>query len=249
MAPLSPHEARSLLRKVESIALFPLSDDERAALLAVPMQVAVIGPRQDIVRERDRPSRCFTLLEGFACCYKTTDAGLRQVMAYYVPGDVPDLQSLHLKVLDNSLATVTRCRIGFIQHDAMRALLRDHPRLVEVLWRLTLIDGAIVREWVLNIGRREAKARLAHLFCEMATRLKAVGLLEGRSCDLPMTQAELADALGLSTVHINRTLQDLRGTGRIVFQGGRLTVNDWDGLAADGEFDPCYLHLKQADAG
>ncbi|MBX9661045.1 MAG: Crp/Fnr family transcriptional regulator [Nitrospiraceae bacterium] len=241
-------EAHPFVRKVESIALFPLSDDERAALAAIPMQVALLGPRQDIVREHDRPSRCFTLLEGFCCSYKETLDGKRQIMAVQVPGDIPDLQSLYLRVLDNSIATVTPCRVGFIQHAALRSLWHAHPRLVEACWRLTLIDAAIVREWMLNIGRRDAYARLSHLMCELYMRLDAVGLVQNGTCDLPMTQAELGDALGISTVHVNRTLQELRGAGLITLRGGRLTVNDWAGLSVAAEFDPTYLHITQPDA-
>jgi CRP-like cAMP-binding protein len=117
-------DVHAFVRKVESIALFALSEDERAALIALPMQIARIDAYQDIVRERDRPSRCFALLDGFASTYKSTRSGKRQVMAYHVPGDVPDLQSLHLKVLDNSVSTISPCRVGFVQHDAMRALFQ-----------------------------------------------------------------------------------------------------------------------------
>ncbi|ACL56978.1 Crp/Fnr family transcriptional regulator [Methylobacterium nodulans] len=241
-------DTHPFVRKVESIALFTLSADEKAALFALPMQVADFGPRQDIVREHDRPSQCFTLLKGFACLYKSTPAGMRQIMAYHVPGDMPDLQSLHLKVLDNGIATVSPCRIGLVQHEAVRALFRTHPRLADAFWRLTLIDAALLREWIVNIGRRHAYTRMAHLFCELVTRLEAVGLAQDHACDLPMTQTELADALGLTTVHVNRTLQELRSAGLVTLRGGRLTVNDWEGLTAIAGFDPIYLHLKQFEA-
>ncbi len=131
-------------------------------------------------------------------------------MAYHVAGDIPDLQSLHLKVIDSSIAAVSPCRVGFVQHDAMRALFRAHPGLVDVFWRLTLIDAAIMREWMLNNGRREAYARMAHLFCELVTRLDAVGLARDRNFILPMTQLELADALSITSVHVNRVLKALK---------------------------------------
>lgn len=240
-------DTNPFVRKVESIALSPLSDDERAALLALPMQVERFDAYQDIVRESDRPSRCFAVLEGFTAVCKSTLAGKRQVMAYHVAGDVPDLQSLHLKVLDNSISTISPCRIGFVQHDAMRAMLRDHPGLVDVFWRLTLIDAAIMREWMLNNGRREAYARMAHLFCELITRLDAVGLAPDRSCSLPMTQPELADALSITPVHVNRVLRDLKAAELMTLRGRLLTVHDWDGLKATAEFDPAYLHLGRHD--
>ena len=234
----------ALLRKIDSIALFKLSDEERAALDALPMQMATIEAYQDIVREGDRPSRCFAILEGIACTYKSTGSGKRQVMSYHVPGDVPDFQSLHLAVLDISIATISPCRLGFVQHDAARAMLRAHPRLNDLFWRSTLIDAAIVREWMLNTGRRDAYARMAHLFCELVTRLGAVGLAPDRTCEMPMTQPELADALGITPVHVNRTIRDLKGAGLITLRSRRLTVHDWDGLNAAAEFDPTYLHLR-----
>lgn len=236
------------LRKIDSVALFRPTEAELSALAAVPMQMAQFEPYQDIVREGDRPSRSFALMEGIACTYKSTRAGKRQVMGYHVPGDMPDFQSLYLEVLDISIATVSPCRIGFVTHEAVRALLRAHPRLNEVFWRATLIDAAIVREWMLNTGRRDAYARMAHLFCELVTRLGAVGLAPERSCELPMTQPELADALGITPVHVNRTIRDLKTAGLITLRSRRLTVTDWDGLRSAAEFDPTYLHFRAQDA-
>lgn len=246
----SPHQPNRhpFLRKIDSVALFGPTDAERAALAALPMQMTQFEAYQDIVREGDRPSRSFTLLDGIACTYKSTRAGKRQVMSYHVPGDMPDFQSLYLEVLDISIATVSPCRIGFVPHEAVRALLRAHPRLNEVFWRATLIDAAIVREWMLNTGRRDAYARMAHLFCELVTRLGAVGLAPDRTCELPMTQPELADALGITPVHVNRTVRDLKAAGLITLRSRRLTVHDWEGLVSAGEFDPTYLHLRNQDA-
>jgi CRP-like cAMP-binding protein len=188
------------------------------------------------------------VLDGIACTYKSTRAGKRQVMSYHVAGDMPDFQSLHLEVLDISIASVSACRVGFVQHEAARALLRAYPRLGAVFWRATLIDAAIVREWMLNTGRRDAYARMAHLFCELITRLGAVDLAPALSCDLPMTQPELADALGITPVHVNRTIRDLKTAGLISLRSRRLTIHDWDGLRAAAEFDPTYLHLREQDA-
>ena len=235
------------VRKIESIALFALTEDERAALHALPMQVSQFEPYQDIVREGDRPARCFALLEGIACTYKTTQGGKRQVMAYHVAGDIPDIQSLHLKVLDISIATINPCKVGFVQHDAVRALLRAFPRLGDALWRTTLIDAAMVREWMLNTGRRDAYARMAHLFCELITRFGVVGLAPDHSCEMPMIQPELADALGITPVHVNRTIRELKEAGLITLRSRRLIVHDWEGLKAAAEFDPAYLHLTDPD--
>jgi CRP-like cAMP-binding protein len=238
MTGFSQHtDKHPFVRKIESIALFTLTEDERAALHALPMQVSQFESYQDIVREGDRPARCFALLDGIACTYKTTQGGKRQVMAYHVAGDIPDIQSLHLRVLDISIATIGPCKIGFVQHDAVRALLRAFPRLGDALWRTTLIDAAMVREWMLNTGRRDAYARMAHL----------VGLAPDRSCEMPMIQPELADALGITPVHVNRTIRELKEAGLITLRSRRLTVHDWEGLKSAAEFDPGYLHLTDPD--
>jgi CRP-like cAMP-binding protein len=232
-----------LIRKIESV--FTLTAEERQALEKLPMQLAVIKDDQDIVREGDRPTRSCLILSGFACTYKVTAEGKRQITAFSIPGDIPDLQSLHLKALDSSLGTLTTCRVGFITHDDLRDLCIRYPRITAALWRETLIDAAVFREWMLNIGQREAYNRIAHLFCEMLVRLKAVGLAEDHACDLPITQAELADALGITTVHVNRVLQQMRTNGLIVTQGTWLTIPDWDRMKEVGEFNPGYLQLEQ----
>jgi CRP-like cAMP-binding protein len=177
-----------------------------------------------------------------------TGDGKRQIVSFNVPGDVPDLQSLHLTVLDNSIATISPCSVGFIQHEDLRAICERYPRLTAAFWRETLIDASIFREWVLNVGRREAYTRMAHVLCELLTRLRAVGLVEDHVCDLPITQGEFADAIGVTPVHVNRVLQQLRADGLIELKGDRLTVYDWDKLKEAGEFDPTYLHLESNQA-
>jgi CRP-like cAMP-binding protein len=232
-----------LVRKLESISA--LCEDERLALQNLPMQVQDLRPDQDIVREGDRPSRSCLVLDGFAATYKMTGDGKRQIMAFHSPGDIPDLQSLQLKVLDSSLGTLTACKVGFIQHEVLRDLCRRYPRINDALWRETLINAAIFREWMTNIGRRDAYNRIAHLFCEWIVRLRAVGLVRDRVCDFPMTQNELADATGISTVHVNRVLQELRGNGLITLKAGTLTILDWEQLKQAGDFDAAYLHLDR----
>ena len=243
---VTTHTAHPLIRKLESI--FTLTGDERDALTNLPMQVANLKADQDVVREGDRPTRSFTVLEGFACTFKVVGEGKRQIMAFHVPGDVPDLQSLHLKVLDNSVGTITPCKVGFVRHETLHDLCGRYPRIAGALWRQTLVDAAVFREWITNVGRREGYSRMAHILCELVVRMRAVGLTQDDTCDLPITQAELADATGLSTVHVNRVLQELRGDGLIRLAGGALTVLDWDGLRKAGDFDPTYLHLEQAQA-
>jgi CRP-like cAMP-binding protein len=230
-----------MLRKLRSIS--PLSDEEKQCLLTLPLVVKSVGADQDIVREGSRPTECCLVVEGFACRYKVTPGGRRQIFSFHLAGDIPDLQSLHLKVMDHSLTTLTPSQLAFIPHGSLANLMRRCPRVADVMWRDTLIDAAVFREWMMGIGRRCAETRIAHVLCEILVRMSAVGLANGRACELPVTQTELGDALGLSTVHVNRSLQELRAKQLISLKGGFLTVLNWEGLKEAGEFDPTYLHL------
>jgi CRP-like cAMP-binding protein len=237
--PRLPHHV--LIRKLGSIS--PLTEDETRHILDLPLSVKEVGSDQDIVREGDRPSECCLVIEGFTCRYKLTEEGKRQIFSFHTPGDIPDLQSLHLKVMDHSLKTLTACKVAFIPHESITELGRRCPRVADVLWRDTLVDSAIFREWMLGIGRRSAYTRIAHLLCEVFLRMRAVGLANGYECDFPITQTEIADALGLSTVHVNRSVQEMRAAGLIEMRRGTLTICDWDGLKKAGEFDAAYLHI------
>ncbi|WP_262299534.1 Crp/Fnr family transcriptional regulator [Microvirga sesbaniae] len=236
-----PANHSPIIRKLESI--FPLTDDERQALLELPIQVTAIKEDQDVVREGDRPSRSFAILSGMTCTSKVMGDGKRQIVAFGVPGDMPDIQSLHLKVLDISVTTLTPCSLGFITHEALWDLCLRSPRIAAAFWRETLVEGAAFREWILNVGRREAYPRMAHILCELLVRLHAVGLAEDHSCDLPITQVEFADALGITAVHVNRVFQQMRADGLIETRGTRLIVPDWERLKEVGDFDETYLHL------
>jgi CRP-like cAMP-binding protein len=235
-------ESHPLIRRLESIT--DLSRQEKDALLRLPLNVREMAPDQDIVREGDRPSECCLILSGMALRYKMTEGGKRQITSFHIAGEVPDLQSLHLRTMDHGLGTLTSCRLAFIAHQALHALFEQHPRLSGVFWRETLIDAAIFREWVVNVGRRQAPARMAHLLCELFLRHKAVGLVTDHAFEFPISQSELADALGLSSVHVNRTLQELRAQRLIGEQGRLLKILDWQGLKQAGEFDPTYLHQE-----
>jgi CRP-like cAMP-binding protein len=239
---LNHSHGHPLIAKLDSI--FTLTQEERRTLADLPMQVQELRTRQDIVREGDRPSRSCLLLEGFACRYSTTHDGKRQIMSFHIPGEMPDLQSLHLKTMDHSLQTITPCKVGFVTHETVRDLCSRYPRIGSALWRETLIDGAIFREWMINIGRREAYPRACHLLCEMMIRMRAVGLAQDHTCELPITQAEFADALSITNVHANRVLQEIRKDKLISLTKKTLKVLDWEGLTRAGEFDPTYLHLE-----
>jgi CRP-like cAMP-binding protein len=235
-----------LIHKLESILV--LSEDEKDVLRTISGTIKTVGPRQDLVREGDRPHECCLVLEGFVYRYKLTTEGKRQIFSFHIPGDIPDLQSLHIDVMDHSLSSLCATKALFIPHETVCDLMRRCPRIADAFWRDTLIDAAVFREWILNLGRREAYGRMAHLLCELYVRLKAVGLTNGNGYAFPLTQAEFGDALGLSTVHVNRTLQDLRGEGLITLRNGSVTVLDWDRLKEAGEFDPTYLHLRKEAA-
>lgn len=235
-----------LIRRLESIT--DLSAEERSALVHLPVHLREIGADEDVVREGDKPSECCLILKGYACRYKMTEDGKRQIMSFHIQGEVPDFQSLYLRTMDHSLGTLTPCRMAFVAHQTFHALFERHPRLVGVFMREALIDAAIFREWMLNIGRRRAEARLAHLLCEMFLRHKAVGLVRDHAFEFPITQAELGDAVGFSTVHINRLLQELRGLTLLSLEDRVLTILDWPRLKRLAGFDPTYLHQEGSDA-
>jgi CRP-like cAMP-binding protein len=235
----------ALVRKLTSIAA--LSSDEKAAISALPIVVREVPARQDIAKIGDRPSYCCLVLAGFAFRYKLIADGRRQILAFHVPGDIPDLQSLHLSTLDHNLAALTPLTAGFIAHEALHALNARYPRIAGALWRDTLVDAATFRERIVSIGQRDGLARTAHFLCEMFTRLRAVGLTDDVTMTLPITQVELADALGLSFVHINRMVKELRERKLVTLQGPAVAVANWHALADLGDFQPDYLHLETSD--
>lgn len=232
-----------LLRKLESVT--ELSGEERQALLDLPITLKRFDANVDIVTEGETTRQCCLIIEGLACRYKLVNSGERQIMSLHIPGDVPDLHSLHIETMDHSLGTLTPVLVGFISHDAVRRVTRSSYRVAEAFWREALIDAAIFREWMVGIGRRSAPSRLAHFLCEFVTKMEAVGLSDGVTCELPMTQTEIGDALGLSTVHTNKKLRELRAAKLIELRGRRLKVLDWAGLCELGEFDAAYLHLRK----
>ena len=235
-----------LLRKLTSIAT--LDDEDQIAVDRLPLQLIDLKADQDIVREGDRPSRSCFLLSGMACWFKVTGEGRRQILSFQISGDLPDIQSIHLATLDSTLTTISPCRVAFVQHEALLEICAKRPNVANAFWRMTLIDAAVFREWVANVGSRQALGRIAHLLCELVTRIRAVGLADKFVCELPVTQTELADATGLSTVHVNRTLQSLRRQKLIHWKDSQLEVLDWAGLQEAGDFDPTYLHMRTSPA-
>lgn len=241
----SPEHGR-LIRKLESIG--QLSESERAAVARLPLELRSFAAGVDLVREGDRPHHCCLIVEGMTARYKLTGDGQRQIMSFHTPGDMPDLQSLHLEVMDHSLGAITRTQAAMIAHEHLHRLIAEQPGVGALFWRDTLIDASIFREWLVGVGRRSAYARIAHLLCELFARARAVGLTSGNTMELPITQVELGDSLGLSSVHVNRVLQELRGEGLIVSRGRTLIILDVAGLEKAGDFDPAYLHITKLAA-
>lgn len=231
-----------LIRKLENFT--KLSDDDRQALDKAAHQVRVYRPREDIISEGEHPEAVKLLIEGWGCRYKHLQNGRRQIMAYFVPGDMCDINVFILRQMDHSIATLTPATVALIPRDTILDLMTQHPRITLALWWSTLVDEATLREWVVNLGQRSAYERTAHLLCELFFRLRAVGLTNGHSCTLPVTQTELGDTLGLSIVHTNRMLQDLRRDGLIELKGKYLTILDLSALQEVGLFSPSYLHLE-----
>jgi CRP-like cAMP-binding protein len=241
------HATTMLIRKLESSA--PLSNEERGAIESLPVRVHTLNARQDIVRDGDEATQCCLVMGGWTCRYKLLGDGKRQIFSFHIAGDIPDLQSLHIHTMDHSLATVTRATVAFIPHESLRELAADFPSIGTRLWRDTLIDAAIFRAWMVGMGRRSAFEKVAHLFCELYLKLQAVGLAGNYRCPLPITQMDLADALGLTSVHINRVLQDMRGQTLITLRSHTLVIEAWDELLQVSEFDPKYLQLGKRAAG
>lgn len=221
-----------------------LSPSENQAIDDLPARRHFVGAHQELVKNGDRPSRCISIVNGIATTSKSTRAGKRQFAAIHIRGDMPDLMSLHLEKMDCDILTSTDCEIESVEHEDLRILCARHPRLAFALWKITLSDAAIMREWVINLASRPALARLAHFYCEMALRLASSGLVRGSSCNLPLTQEDLSDLTGLSAVHINRTLQVLRSSGFMTFNDGQLTILNWKKLAYLADFDDSYLHMR-----
>ncbi|MBZ9775509.1 Crp/Fnr family transcriptional regulator [Mesorhizobium sp. CO1-1-8] len=167
------------------------------------------------------------LIDGPVGSTKYTGEGKRQITSLFVTGEIPDLQGLYLSVMDCTFSTLTPSRVGFMRHDTLRAICEQHPSIATAFWQSTLIDGAIYSEWVTNVGRREAFTRMAHILCELIYRLRAVGRIEDHVAEIPITKAALGDALGLSTVHVNRMLQELRRKGLIATSGPRVHALNW----------------------
>lgn len=210
---------------------------------AVRGRVLRIGAGQDLVSEGEQPDRIRIVLSGWLSRYKTLEDGRRQIVNFVLPGETCDAHAYLLSRIDHSIGTLTPVVYSEIEPHQFEELIKSDRGLAEALWCETLSNSSIQREWSLNIGRRIALERVAHLLCEIVERLRPVGLIDGKICAFPVTQMDLADATGLSVVHLNRTLQELRSSGLIILRDRILTINDLDVLKNVAMFDASYLHF------
>jgi CRP-like cAMP-binding protein len=231
----------TLIKRLRTTAT--LDDEDIQAIRSLPVLVRQYRPDQPVVREGDRPSECCLLMEGFCIRAKSTSDGRRQILSIHIPGEIPDLQSLHLHVMDHDLITLTECTLGFIAHTALRSVTRRRPSLAEALWRDTLVDAAIFREWIVNVGQRTGVSRLAHIIMELRERLRVIDKVSGPEFGLPMTQEQLGEAMGITSIHANRILKQLQNAGVLKFQRGRVTILDETKFRDAADFDKLYLHL------
>jgi len=221
----------------------PLSAEDQAALKGLPHRSRELAPDEDLIRQGEMPRVSVMLAEGEVARYHMLPSGRRQYLSLHVAGDWPDLQSLFLRRIDHSICALNDgAAIAAFQHEHLRALAARNPPVAHALWRETLIDASIFRAAITNNSARSAKARMAHLFCEIFYRSKRVGVVRGETAALPMHQSQLGETLGMALVTANRTLRELRRTGSVDFKDGRIFVLDWTMLTGIGEFDPDYLN-------
>jgi CRP-like cAMP-binding protein len=236
------HTLAPMLKKLQ--LWMKLDQQDQAAVLRLPFTLKKLGAAQYIVRDGEKPTHSCLLLKGFAYRHKVTGDGGRQIMSIHMRGDVVDLQNSLLRRSDHNVQALTNIEVAYIPVEAVQKLAFDQPNVGKAMWYETLVDASIFREWTLNVGRRPARERTAHMLCEFALRLEVAGLGAQLDYELPMTQEQLADALGLTPIHVNRTLMSLQAEGLIKRTRRSVTIPDWKALAKVGDFDPNYLHLE-----
>lgn len=222
-----------------------LRPEDKRALEAEALNIRRFGPRDNLARQGERVERIFIIVEGFACRYKLLPDGRKQIIAFMLPGDLCDTRTFSLPVMDHSIAALSTVDAVVLTAAAVRRL-EAVPGLAQVLARNSIVHQSIAHEWMINIGHRTSFERLGHLLCELFERLHAVGLVCADSCEVPLTQPDLADTLALSAVHVNRTLMELRRSGLVSFQSKQLVIHDYASLQRAAGFDPEYLYLANS---
>jgi CRP-like cAMP-binding protein len=233
-----------LLLRLERFNTLPADDRQR--IVDLPLKLVNYPADQDIVEYGYSTSRCTLVLDGFLYSHKLVAGSRRQITSFFVPGDVADLPTLYLPRVDHSITTLGPAVLAFVPHIALKDVLDKSPALAQAFWRETLMQAAIFQEWVVNLGRRDAFARLAHILCELTLRLQAMGLARDLSFSMPWTQMDVADACGISNVHANRVIQELRHLGLVQWDSRRVTIRDWSALVRLGDFNDDYLQYRPA---
>ena len=223
----------------------PLGDEDVAALRGLSGHARHLGPNEDFVRQGETPDVSALVVSGMVGRYHMLGGGKRQYLSFHITGDMPDAQSLFIERMDHAVCAIGPAAVVMIPHSEICGLLDRHSPLAFAIWRETLIDAAIFREAITNNGSRPMRTRLAHLLCELYYRSRVAGVAKPGSCYLPINQGQLGEALGMSIVTVNRTIQLLRATRTMELRNGLLTVHDWKKLTELGEFDPSYLSLKK----
>lgn len=222
-----------------------LGDDAVRAILSVPHQLRTLKPADYFIREGERPKNSTVVVDGYVYRHKLVQDGGRQIVAVHIPGDFVDLQNILLDEADHNIQALTHATVCEFPHAPMLDLAFRHPEIGKALWRESLVEASLFREWIANVGRRDARARVAHLLCELAVRREAAELGSRRSFELPMTQEQIGDALALTAVHVNRTLRVLEADGLIRRSKRSVLVADWAALRAAADFNENYLHVKE----
>ena len=222
----------------------PISEAEEEALRGLVADSRRHGPDKTLVEEGEPLDQSLLLIHGWLGRAKDRRTGRRQIVELHVPGDFADLHGFTLKRLDHKIVTLADSVVATVPHDRLERLTIDYPRLARIYWFLTNVDAAVHRQWAFALGGSSSPARMAHLLCELFVRLDVVGLVRGVSYDFPLTQEELAMCLGLTPVHVNRTLQELRRAGHVDVAARQVRSPDFAALAAAGQFDPGYLYLE-----
>lgn len=218
-----------------------LSDEELQVIEDSIAEVRQLPARKTILKAGDKPDFSVFLIEGFICRYMDANDGKRQLVALQIPGDFVDLHAFPLTYLDHDNATITPCTVGIVPHDRLRMIQREMPHLTHMLWFSTLLDAAMHREWIFRMGRLNALGRLAHFLAETEHRLGAIGRVESGNYALPLVQIDLAEATGMTPIHLNRCVRDLRKAGIADVRAGHVSIFRKTDLRRLGEFDPAYL--------
>lgn len=231
------------VRKLESFQSFSMASE--AAILALAGQNnRTLKAGDDLISEGDEPQTIYLVVDGWACRYKMLEDGRRQILSFFVPGDLCDLHVYILDAMDHSIGALTPVKYALITPGELERLCDEHPRVVRSLWWESLVSASIQREWLVSAGQRSAYEALAHLCCELYFRLKLVGLATRGECDFPLTQSNIADALGLTQPHVSRTIAELNASGLATLRRRRLSVKNLSDLMAAASFNPNYLHYR-----